>query len=133
MLLFALQRGGEDSWSSSVVIGLLVGSGVTAILFAAWERRKADGAMIPGSVVGRRTVVCTTLFAFFHLGSITIASYYLPEWFQAVQGADPLESGIRLLPSVLTHIVAAIVASGVCKFYGSVPLRPEVVAALQSY
>ena len=115
MFLFALQRGAEGTWNSPTVIGLLVGSGLTAILFTVWEYHKGDDAMIPGSVAGRRTIICTTLFAFFHLGSITIATYYLPEWFQAVQGVDPLESGVRLLPSVLTNIVAAMVASGICE------------------
>ncbi|KAK0649201.1 putative MFS transporter [Cercophora newfieldiana] len=115
MLLYALQTGGQHHWNMSIVIGLLVGSGLTTIVFAVWERRKGADALIPGSVAGRTTIVCTTLFAFFHLGSITIATYYLPEWFQAVQGVGPLESGVRLLPSVLTNVVAAVLASGVSR------------------
>ncbi len=86
-----------------------------ALIFAAWEYRRGEEAMTPGIVVGRRTVICTSLFAFFHLGAITIATYYLPEWFQAVQGVNPLESGVRMLPVVLTQIVAAGFASGLCK------------------
>ncbi|KAK3324448.1 putative MFS transporter [Cercophora scortea] len=113
MLLLAMQRGGvQNPWRSATTIGLFVGSGVTMILFVAWEYRKGDAAMIPKSVAGRRTVIFTVLFAASHMGSLTIASYYLPEWFQAVQGVGPLESGVRMLPTIITQLLTTMVASG---------------------
>ncbi|KAJ3958261.1 hypothetical protein N0V92_005138 [Colletotrichum tropicale] len=46
MFLLGLQYGGnQHPWDSSVVIGLLVGAGVTFILFLAWEHRQGDAAM----------------------------------------------------------------------------------------
>lgn len=113
MFLVAMQTGGEHGvWNSATVIGLFVGSAVTMLLFVAWEWRRGDRAMIPGNVVKRRTVVFTCLFASTHMGALTIASYYLPAWFQAVQGVGPLDSGIRMLPTVITQIISTIVASG---------------------
>jgi MFS family permease len=85
MLLLALEMGQYD-WNSPNIIGLFVGSGVMVILFVAWEGRKGIDAMLPGIVVARRTVICTVLFAFCHMGSLQVATYYLPEWFQAVRG-----------------------------------------------
>jgi hypothetical protein len=82
------------------------------LLFVSWEWRRGDRAMIPGNVVKRRTVVFTCFFASTHMGALTIASYYLPAWFQAVQGVGPLDSGIRMLPTVITQIISTIVASG---------------------
>lgn len=111
MLLLAMQRGGQENpWSSATIIGLFVGAGVTMMLFVAWEWRKGDDAMIPGRVLTRRTVVFTCLFIFFHMGSLTLSSYYLPEWFQVVEGVDPLQSGVRMLPTVITQIIATSVA-----------------------
>ncbi|KAK4119453.1 MFS general substrate transporter [Parathielavia appendiculata] len=113
MFLLAMQTGGEDGvWNSATVIGLFVGAGVTLLLFVAWEWRQGTQAMIPGKVVLRRTVVFTCLFAFTHMGALTIASYYLPAWFQVVQGVGPLDSGVRMLPTVITQIVATMAASG---------------------
>ncbi|KAJ2902901.1 putative HC-toxin efflux carrier TOXA [Zalerion maritima] len=113
MLLLAMQRGGEqDSWDSSRIVGLFAGGGVTMMIFVYWERRKGDAAMIPHSVVMRRTVVFAVLFAFCHMGSLTIAAYYLPEWFQAVQGVSPLTSGVRMLPTVITQLITTVIASG---------------------
>lgn len=113
MLLLALEWGADRrSWSDPTIVGLFVGAGVTLIVFVGWEWSRAADAMIPGSVVRRRTVAFTCLFASTQLGGLTIASYYLPAWFQAVQGVNPLDSGIRMLPTALTQIVTTIIASG---------------------
>jgi hypothetical protein len=112
MLLLALQRGGQvNPWSSATIIGLFVGSGIMMMVFIAWEWYKGDEAMIPRQAVMRRTVVFTCLFAFCHMGSLGLAPYYLPEWFQVVEGVDPLQSGVRMLPTVITQILATMTAS----------------------
>ncbi|KAL8348860.1 hypothetical protein RB601_002214 [Gaeumannomyces tritici] len=116
MLLLALEWGADRrSWSDPTIIGLFVGAGVTLLVFVGWEWSRAADAMIPGSVVGRRTVAFACLFASTQMGALTIASYYLPAWFQAVQGVNPLDSGIRMLPTVLTQIVTTIIASGLAR------------------
>lgn len=112
MFLLAMQTGGKDGlWNTPTIIGLLVGSGVTLLLFVTWEWRKRDQAMIPGNVVLRRTVVFTCLFASMQMGGLFIASYYLPAWFQAIQGVGPLQSGVRMLPTVISQMLATILAS----------------------
>ncbi|KAH8898085.1 MFS general substrate transporter [Thozetella sp. PMI_491] len=112
MLLLAMYLGGlQDVWGTATIIGLFAGSGVMMIGFVVWESRRGDNAMIPGPVVGRRTIVFTTLFAFCHMGSLTVTGYYLPEWFQAVEGYSPLQSGVRMLPTILTQIIATMVGS----------------------
>ncbi|KAK2593448.1 hypothetical protein QQS21_008865 [Conoideocrella luteorostrata] len=82
------------------------------ILFVIWEGFMGDNAMIPGILLVRRTVTFSVLFSFCHFGSLGIMSYYLPEWFQAVQGASPLESGTRVLAAVLTQILGTVTAGG---------------------
>ncbi|KGO43061.1 Major facilitator superfamily domain, general substrate transporter [Penicillium expansum] len=113
MLLLAMMWGGtEKPWGSVTIIGLFIGSGVMLILFVGWEHYKGDGAMIPGNLIVRRTITFSVLFSFCHFGSLGILNYYLPEWFQAVEGASPLESGTRVLASVLAQIVGTI-SSGI--------------------
>jgi hypothetical protein len=102
-----MQWGGTRyPWNSGTIIGLFVGGAVLALLFCGWEWRVGDDALIPGIVVGRRQVMLACLFAFLQLGSLAVMSYYLPQWFQAVQGVSPLDSGVRVMPSVLAQIVA---------------------------
>ncbi|CAG8887906.1 unnamed protein product [Penicillium egyptiacum] len=111
MLLLAMMWGGtEKDWGSAIIIGLFVGSGVMLMLFVCWERYQGDTAMIPGNLLVRRTATFSVLFSFCHFGSLGIMNYYLPEWFQAVQGAAPLESGTRVLAAVLSQIVGTLSA-----------------------
>ncbi|KAK2024494.1 putative MFS transporter [Colletotrichum zoysiae] len=121
MLILGLQWGGNaHPWSSATIIGLLVGSVVVLGLFAVWESRLGDSAMIPGVLVTRRTVLLSVIFSFCHLGALSVSSYYLPEWFQAVQGATPFESGIKVLPSVISQIIGTISAGAIAlkiRFY----------------
>lgn len=124
MVLLALQRGGQENpWNSPTIIGLFVGSGITMMIFIAWEWYKGDDAMIPKRAVMRRTVVFTCLFAFCHMGSLSLAPYYLPEWFQVVEGVDPLESGVRMLPTVITQILATGTASRLGKCTTTTPMQ----------
>jgi hypothetical protein len=36
--------------------------------------------------------------------------YYLPQWFQAVKGVDPVQSGIDTLPFLIALTIASIAA-----------------------
>ena len=48
MLLLALQWGGvQYAWSSSVVVGLFVGTGVVMSLFILWTWRRGEKALVP--------------------------------------------------------------------------------------
>lgn len=40
----------------------------------------------------------------------TVANYYLPIYFQAVDGVTPTMSGVYLLPSILGQLFAAVIA-----------------------
>ncbi|KAI4942276.1 hypothetical protein J4E91_010250 [Alternaria rosae] len=88
MLLLALQlgSGGKYAWNSSIIIGLFCGAGVCAILFILWERRMGDQAMLPASV-------------------------WMPTYFQAVKGNGPTDSGVHILPSILSQLLV-VIASG---------------------
>ena len=109
MILLAVQWGGDQyAWSSSVVIGLLVGGGVTAIIFALWERRVGKEAMIPWHIVGKRQIWTSCLAMAFLFWSVLISSYYLPIYFQTVRNKSPFTSGVNTLPSLISQLVFAV-------------------------
>lgn len=45
-------------------------------------------------------------------------SFYLPFWFQAVQGVDPIVSGVRFIPLILAQMVALIVTGALVTRWG---------------
>ncbi|OJJ06466.1 hypothetical protein ASPVEDRAFT_200448 [Aspergillus versicolor CBS 583.65] len=108
MLLLALQYGGNQySWNSSQVIGLLVGSVVTFVVFVLWEAHKGDSAMIPASIMKRRTVWASCITFGFLMSLLYMITYYLPIYFQAVKGVSPTMSGVYLLPTIIAQLFAA--------------------------
>jgi hypothetical protein len=111
MLLLALQWGGVTyAWSSATIIGLFCGSAGNAIIFAAWEYKHGDMAMIPWSMVRQRIVWCSAFLMLFFFGAQMITSYYIAIYFQAVKGVTPTLSGVYFLPSVLSQMVLAIIS-----------------------
>ncbi|KAI0843905.1 putative MFS multidrug transporter [Daldinia vernicosa] len=110
-LLLALQYGGlQLAWDSSQIIGLFCGAGVTFIVFLAWEYYKGDEAMIPFSMIRRRTVWTSSLSYGLLMSQLFCLSYYLPVYFQGVKGATPLLSGVYLLPSILGQLFISVLS-----------------------
>ncbi|OOQ91746.1 putative MFS transporter [Penicillium brasilianum] len=100
--LLALEWGGAlKAWNNPDVIGTLIGFGIIGILFCIHEWYLGDIAMIPRSLISRKVVFVNCGVIFFLASSFFILLYYLPLYFQVVQGLSATNSGIRTFPLVL--------------------------------
>lgn len=113
MLLLALHYGGGGTypWSSATVIGLFCGAGAVGAVFVAWEWRVGeDDAMVPLSMFRETVVVagCLTNLCLFSCTFIT--SYFLPLYFQSVQGSSPFTAGVHMLPSIVSQLITAVLS-----------------------
>ena len=105
----ALQWGGSTyAWKSARIIALLVLSGVLLSGFVAVQIWKQDNATIPPRIVKQRSIYAGILYSLTVGGSMISALYYLPIWFQAIQGVSAVQSGLRLLPLVLGMVFVSI-------------------------
>lgn len=52
------------------------------------------------------------------IGSVFTTSYYLPVYFQSVLGASPVQSGVDMLPQVITNMVVTIITGPLGKSHG---------------
>ncbi|KAL3438222.1 major facilitator superfamily domain-containing protein [Aspergillus tetrazonus] len=107
--------GGEYPWNSATIIGLFVGFAVSMLLFILWQLYKGDAALIPLTLLKDRSVALGIIFAFLFMGSFVVPVYNLPEWFQIVEAASPMRSGVMLLPSVCTQVFGVIVSGVAAK------------------
>ncbi|KAK7992237.1 hypothetical protein PG988_001031 [Apiospora saccharicola] len=90
--ILALQYGGQQNpWRSGVLIGLIV---CTAML-----------------LMKMRTVLVPCLFTFVNAGSYFINLYYLPIYFQSIDNASPISSGVRNLALIIAVTICTL-ASG---------------------
>lgn len=144
-LPLALQWGGiKDEWKSGRIIGLFVTSGVLMAGFVAVQIWKQDRAMVPPRIFLNRTVWSAGLYGTAIGGSFFLMVYYvsmsiycsivdvivlicqptnmgmmqLPLWFQAVQGASAVESGIKNIPMILSVILSSLVSGAAVTSFG---------------
>ncbi|KAK6224729.1 major facilitator superfamily transporter [Colletotrichum tabaci] len=132
-LLLALEWGGSEyEWNDGRIIALFVIFGVGFIAFATVQVLMPQTATVPVRIIKQRTMLAGAFFMLFLAGSMMLAVYYLPIWFQAVQGADPVDSGIYTIPLVLSIVVSSIISGGMTQKIGyyvpSMILCPSIMS-----
>ncbi|KOS44874.1 hypothetical protein ACN38_g4231 [Penicillium nordicum] len=111
--ILPLQFGGQTkAWSSSTVIGLLVGFPLMVIAFMAWEWFQGERAAFPPRLMSNRLILVNSIYAFLFGGSYFIIVYYLPYYFQSIQNVNLTMSGVRNLPLIVSMSLAIIVSGG---------------------
>jgi hypothetical protein len=114
MLLLGLNFGGvQFAWKSTTVICLIVFGFVSYALFLIIEYRVAASPIIPFGVFNKKATAAPLLACFFHGAVLVISSYYLPLYFQAVLGTNPLLSGVYIIAYAAPMGLAAAVSGGV--------------------
>lgn len=109
MLLLALDWGGVSyPWSSARIIGLFCGSASTFCLFLCWESHRGETAMLPLSLFRKSIISCVVTGNIMSSGAYFSVAYYLPVWFQVVEGVSPVTSGVYSLPSVISLIIGSV-------------------------
>ncbi|OQE39277.1 hypothetical protein PENCOP_c007G02408 [Penicillium coprophilum] len=108
-LVLALQWGGQRyAWSSGRVVACLVLMGVLLLSFVAIQVFIPKTATLPVRILSQRSII-SAFWQTFCIGSGNyIFVYFLPIWFQSIKGNSAVESGIRLLPMMLSMVVGSI-------------------------
>jgi MFS family permease len=110
-LLLALQWGGSKyRWEDARIISLFVLFAVLLLVFIIKEKISTSIVTIPRLVASSRSMIFSILFAFCLSSAISILSFYLPLWFQAIKGASAFNSGVMLLPVILGLLAGTVMA-----------------------
>jgi hypothetical protein len=108
--ILAMEKGGQtESWKSSVVIGLIIGSALMWIAFVALEWYMGDTGMIPPRIYRQRSVWVGAWFQFCFGGAYFIVLYYLPIYFQSVYNTSAINSGVRMLAMIVPMTFAIVI------------------------
>ncbi|KAK0608951.1 Efflux pump FUS6, partial [Lasiodiplodia hormozganensis] len=109
MLLLGLNMGGVvAAWSSAQIVCLLVFGALMVVLFLVSEQRFAAHPIMPLRLFRDRSNVAAFAAAFCSGFVFIAAEYYLPLYFQSSRAADPILSGVLILPLITTEAVAAV-------------------------
>ncbi|KAK4158685.1 major facilitator superfamily domain-containing protein [Cladorrhinum sp. PSN259] len=120
-LILALNFGGvTHPWKSPHVIGLFCGSAATFVVWFFWNRYKGADALLPPAMVSCTAVWTSGLFQSFLMSAVYGAIFFLPIYFQAINDATPILSGVYFLPTVLSQLFVAATSGAIIMAIGYV-------------
>ncbi|TID19574.1 MFS general substrate transporter [Venturia nashicola] len=118
-LLLALQQGGTTyKWSDGRIVALLVVFAVLMLGFAMVQVYMGDHATLNKKVVFSRHTACAVLYSLCVSASYFVMTYFIPIWFQAIQGVSAVRSGTHLLPFIISNIVSITSGGWLCSKIG---------------
>lgn len=107
LILFTTWGGNTYDWDSAVIIGLIIGSIVSAIAFVMVERRATE-PVIPMHLFAERNFVLTTTAGLIIGIAMFGALAYLPTYIQMVTGKNATEAGLMMIPMMAGLLVSSI-------------------------
>ncbi|GJC83371.1 efflux pump roqT [Colletotrichum liriopes] len=118
-LLLALHWGGAVySWTSARIIVLFVTFAIGMLGFLYVQYLGQENATVPPRIFKKRTVWSSSFFSFTLGAAFLLSVYYLPIWFQSVQGVSAVDSGVRSLPMLVGNLIFSIVAGATVTTWG---------------
>ncbi|ERF75916.1 hypothetical protein EPUS_01282 [Endocarpon pusillum Z07020] len=117
-MLLGLDRGSNVSWSTPLSYGPLVASVLLFALFILVEMKYAAEPFAPGHIIFDRSLFAGYLCNFFSFSGWLSGIYYIPLFFQAVDGHGAAASGVRLLPAILAGVTGSLLGGLVMKKTG---------------
>jgi len=125
-LLAGLIKGNDWGWQSPRIVALLAAAIALLVAFLALEIRQ-HRPMLDLSLFRKPAFAGVSLSAVTVSGSLFAMFVYLTLFFQSIQGATPLQTGLRFLPTtVLSFLVAAVAG----RLTGRVSLRTLLTGGL---
>ena len=109
-IVFAIIEGIQKGWSDPLIIGSFAVAAVAAALFIIIERR-TDQPLLPMAFFKQRDFTGSMVGMFFIMFALMGVMFYMPQFFQLVQGMSAMESGARLMPLALMMMVFAPIAA----------------------
>jgi EmrB/QacA subfamily drug resistance transporter len=125
-IVWGVTHGNGLGWTDGQVVAAMAAGFALVAAFIVWEAR-ARTPMLPLHLFRRRASVVANgvsfLMSFGMFGSI----FLLSQFFQFVQGLNPLDSGLRILPWTAAPVIVAPIAGWAS---GRIGARPILVAGM---
>lgn len=116
--LIGFDRGSNVSWTMPLTIASLSISACLFVLFVVVEIYYATEPFAPGHIIFDRGFFAAYGCNFFSFGGWLSGLFYLPLFFQAVDGVSATGAGLRLLPSILSGVLGSLFAGFMMKWTG---------------
>ncbi|MEU2113736.1 MDR family MFS transporter [Streptomyces sp. NPDC019507] len=129
IVLVTTWGGTEYAWGSAVIMGLIAIGVVALVGFVLVETRAAEPIM-PLHIFRSRNFTLMSVIGFLTGFVMFGAVLFLPLFQQSVQGASATNSGLLLLPMLLSMMVVSLIAGRVTTSSGKYKIFPIIGGAL---
>ncbi|WP_353943208.1 MDR family MFS transporter [Streptomyces sp. HUAS MG91] len=129
IVLVTTWGGSEYAWGSAVIMEL-IGLGVAALVGFVFSQTKAAEPILPLHIFRSRNFTLMSVIGFITGFVMFGAVLFLPLYQQSVQGASATNSGLLLLPMLLSMMVVSLVAGRVTTSTGKYKVFPVVGSVL---
>ncbi|MEJ7784561.1 MAG: MFS transporter, partial [Solirubrobacteraceae bacterium] len=119
LLVYALVRGNAEGWTSSLIVGFLLGAAALLIAFVVVESRSSK-PMLDLSLFRRPAFAGAAIVAFCLSAGMFALFLYITLYLQNTLSLSPLETGVRFLPMTVVSFFAAPLAG---RLQSRVPMR----------
>jgi EmrB/QacA subfamily drug resistance transporter len=120
-LVWGVVQAPVHGWTSVRVLGAIGSGAVLATVFTGWELRAPSPMLSVRLFRSRAFSLVNSLSFTFNVG-VFGSIFLLAQFFQVVQGHDPLQAGLRTLPCSLAPLVAGPAAGLLVNRWGAVRL-----------
>lgn len=117
-LLVGLDRGSNVSWSDQYTIIFCC---VAIPFFAAFifvEMKVASHPFAPGHIIFQRSLFASYASNFFLMSAYMGVMFYVPLYFQAVDGLSATQAGVRLIPVMICSVSGSLFGGRVMRWTG---------------
>ena len=109
-IVFAIIEGIQKGWGDPLILGSFAVAIISTGMFIVIERR-TDQPLLPMAFFRQRDFTGSMVGMFFIMFALMGVMFYMPQFFQLVQGMSAAESGARLMPLALMMMFFAPVAA----------------------
>jgi hypothetical protein len=116
--LVGFDRGSNVSWTLPLTVVSLSVSAFLFVLFVIVEIYYATEPFAPGHIIFDRGFVAAYGCNFFSFGGWLSGLFYLPLYFQAMDGVSATSAGLRLLPCICAGVSGSLFSGFVMRWTG---------------
>ncbi len=130
-LVFGVIQGTEEGWTSPLILGSFAASAMLLAAFVAIELR-TEYPMLPLHFFKRRDFTGSVLIIGLLFFAGPAVFFFMTQFFQIVQGRDPFEAGLLILPNAFAIVAASALAPRLGRTLGlrrTVVLSTSIMAA----
>ena len=115
-LVIGFSFAGQEGWNTPRTLGLIL-TGIGGLLAAfVWETYVGSRALLPPGIFKQATVVNVLVISILHNFAFNAGTYFIPVYYQVVDGASPFKAGMRVLPFSLGSALASVPAAQFISF-----------------